>query len=209
MNFEETLPIIYTVGHSNHSLEYFLELLDTHQIQCVADVRSVPASRYNPQYNQVPLKAALKCHGKLYLSFCAEFGARSEDKAVLDEQGIVDFQKAVQTVDFLRGVERLKQGLSKQYRIVLMCSEAEPFDCHRFAMLAVALQRTGISVLHILKDKTLLTNEALETTLLKKYRKKLPQPSFFDPDISVETQLKAAYRLRNIDIGYQVTDSEQ
>jgi uncharacterized protein (DUF488 family) len=199
-------PVIYTIGHSTHSLTYFLELLNTHDIVCVADVRSVPASRYNPQFNQVPLAAFLKKQGKIYLPFGAEFGARQEDATVLDEHGVVDFQKVVKTESFLNGVTRLERGIAQGYRIALMCSEAEPFDCHRFVMIADALQGTGFKVMHILKDGFLQTNEALEHQLLKRYRKKLPQPSFFEPDVSPEMQLRTAYRLRNADIGYDTSE---
>jgi uncharacterized protein (DUF488 family) len=207
MNTTNESPVIYTIGHSTHSLPYFLELLNAHAIECVADVRSVPASRHTPQYNQVPLAAFLKKQGKIYMPFCAEFGARNEDAAVLDDCGIVDFQKVVKTEAFLRGVERLERGIAQGYRIALMCSEAEPFDCHRFVMIADALRCTGFTIMHILKDNSLQTNEALELQLLKKYRKKLPQPSFFEPDVSPEMQLRAAYRLRNRDIGYDTSEA--
>jgi hypothetical protein len=61
--------------------------------------------------------------------------------------------------------------------------------------------------MHILKDNSLQTNESLELQLLKKYRKKLPQPSFFEPDVSPEMQLREAYRLRNRDIGYDTSET--
>jgi uncharacterized protein (DUF488 family) len=207
MNTIRESPIIYTIGHSTHSLTYFLELLNAHSIECVADVRSVPASRHTPQFNQTPLSAFLRKQGKIYMPFCAEFGARNDDAVVLDECGVVDFQKVVKTASFLRGVERLQHGIAQGYRIALMCSEAEPFDCHRFVMIADALQCTGFKVMHIMKDNSLQTNESLELQLLRKYRKKLPQPSFFEPDVSPEMQLREAYRLRNRDIGYDTSEA--
>ena len=83
-----------------------------------------------------------------------------------------------------------------------MCSEGDPFDCHRFSMISLALEKDGFDVTHILKDKTLITNANLEKELLKKYNKKLPKPDMFNPDISVDDQLKAAYKLKNREIGY-------
>ena len=83
-----------------------------------------------------------------------------------------------------------------------MCSEGEPFDCHRFSMVSIALEKDGFEVKHILKDKTIKTNAQLESQLLKKYEKKIPQPDMFQPNISLDDQLKAAYRLRNKEIAY-------
>jgi uncharacterized protein (DUF488 family) len=193
---------IYTVGHSTHSLEYFLELLKAYDINCIVDVRSIPASQYNPQFNQAPLSRFLKKENMLYLHFPEEFGARHQTPSVLDEEGKVDFEKFRQTDSFKKGIERLIKGVEKGYTIALMCSEAEPFDCHRFSMISVFLAQNGFEVLHILKDKTLKINAELEEQLLKKYNKKLPVPTIFEPDITAEQQLEFAYRLRNKDIAY-------
>jgi len=202
------METIYTIGHSNHPPEYFLELLKAHQIDSIVDVRSVPASKYNPQYNQKPLSAMLRQNGIRYLHFPQEFGARQTDPEVLDETGTVDFQKVHHTDAFRTGVRRLETGLERGYRIALMCSEAEPLDCHRFVMVAVHLARMGYTVLHILKDKSILTNEALEKSLMDKYRKKLPVPSLFEPSISEKDRLDMAYRLRNKDIGWAESGEE-
>ncbi|MBA7553466.1 hypothetical protein ES705_46058 [subsurface metagenome] len=82
-----------------------------------------------------------------------------------------------------------------------MCSEAEPFDCHRFSMISYYLDRNGFDVLHILKDKTLIRNEELEDKLLKKYQKQIPQTNLFEV-FSPQQQLNLAYRLRNKDVAY-------
>lgn|GEM_PF-4927554 len=86
-------PTIYTIGHSTHQLDYFLELLKTYSVSCVIDVRSVAASSYNPQYNQEPLSNFLKNNRVTYLHFGEEFGARHRDPDLLDEDGKVDFEK--------------------------------------------------------------------------------------------------------------------
>lgn len=196
------METIYTIGHSNHPPEYFLELLQAHQIDSIVDVRSIPASKYNPQYNQKPLAALLHQHGIRYLHFPEEFGARQTNPEVLDESGTVDFKKVRQTDAFRTGVRRLETGLERGYRIALLCSEADPLDCHRFAMVSVHLAHIGYTVLHILKDKSILTQEALEKNLMEKYRKKLPVPSLFEPAISESDQLEMAYHLKNKDIGW-------
>lgn len=194
--------MIYTVGHSNHSIDYFLELLRSFAISCVVDVRSIAASAYNPQFNKEPLSHFLRANDISYTHFGREFGARHREPELLDREGKVDFEKVQQTEAFRRGIEKLRQGVEEGYTLALLCSEAEPFDCHRFAMVSVALVREGFEVLHILKDKTVKANSELEERLLKHYEKKIPRPNLYEPDITREDQIAAGYRLRNRDIGF-------
>ena len=194
---------IYTIGHSNHSIDYFLELLNCHSINCVIDVRSTPASSFNPQFNKLPLKNYLKLHNIIYMHFGEEFGARQSDIDLLDKDGIVDFETFQKTRQFQNGIERVDIGISKGYKIALMCSEGNPLECHRFSMISGYLEEQGIKVNHILKNKKIASNQDLELKLLKKYDKKLPKPSLFDPSINEELQLKVAYKLHNKDIGWQ------
>ena len=200
---------IYTIGHSNHEIDYFLELLQSQEINCIVDVRSTPASKYNPQFNQKSLSAFLKKNGVLYMHFGHEFGARQEDEKLLDENGCVNFEWFRKTRAFQDGVERIDIGLEKGYKIALMCSEGNPLECHRFSMISGYLEEIDISVQHILKDKSLLSNQGLEAQLLKKFKKKLPQPSLFDPDVDEKKQLKAAYQLHNQWIGWKPKQENQ
>ena len=114
----------------------------------------------------------------------------------------MDFEKVRKSWAFKNGVERIWQGLDKGFTISLMCSESEPFDCHRFSMVSIALDKDGFDVKHIMKDKTLKTNADLENQLLKKYDKKLPKPDMFNPNVTLDDQLKEAYRLRNKEIAF-------
>jgi len=195
-------PIIYTVGHSTHSIDVFLDFLKTYRINCLIDVRSTAASTYNPQYNKIPLSNALKTHGIIYMHFAEEFGARHTDPDLLDDDGKVDFELVRKSWHFKNGIDRLWLGVDKGYTVALMCSESEPFDCHRFSMISIALEREGFEVKHILKDKTIITNNHLEMQLLKKYKNKIPQPDMFQPNVKAEEQLKVAYRLKNKEIAY-------
>lgn len=197
-----TIRQIFTIGHSTHPLETFLALLNNHSINCIIDVRSTPFSRMAPQYNKKPLTNYLRSYGITYGHLPDEFGARHHDKTLLDEDGVVDFSKVRQTASFRQGVDRLKNGVDMGYTIALMCAEANPFDCHRFAMISYQLVREGFDVRHILKDSQVLGNADLEEMLLKKYHKRLPQNTLFDDSVTPELQLETAYRLRNKDIGY-------
>jgi uncharacterized protein (DUF488 family) len=195
-------PTVYTIGHSTHPIDVFISLLKTYSINCVIDVRSVAASSYNPQYNKEIFSTYLKENGIVYMHFAEEFGARHTDPDLLDDEGKVNFELVRNSSLFKNGLERLWQGIDKGYNIVLMCSESEPFECHRFSMISVALEKDGLSVLHILKDKSIKTNHQLEDQLLKKYEKKVPRPDMFQPNITIEEQLKVAYRLRNKEIAF-------
>lgn len=201
-------PVIYTIGHSNHTADHFLELLTAFNISCLIDVRSTAASAYNPQFNKEPLSNFLKHNSIAYLHFADEFGARHTSADLLDEDGKVDFEKVRSSAPFQKGMERLEAGLQKGFTIALMCSESEPFDCHRFSMISLALVRNGFEVKHILKDKTLQSNEDLERQLLKKYDAKLPKPDMFNPSVTREEQLAAAYKLRNKDIAFSPYDKQ-
>ncbi|MCF2447777.1 DUF488 domain-containing protein [Dyadobacter sp. CY345] len=193
---------LFTVGHSSHPPDYFLELLQHYKITCLIDVRSVAASAYNPHFNKEPLTAFLKNSGITYLHFSKEFGARHTDPQLLDPDGKVDFEKVRNSDHFKEGIQRLTQGLENGFTIALMCSEADPLDCHRFSMISSALAEKGFDVNHILKDKSLASNEQLEKALFKKFYKKLPVPTVFEPNITIQDQIRTAYRLKNQEIAF-------
>jgi uncharacterized protein (DUF488 family) len=197
--------IVHTIGHSTHQLDYFLELLQDYSIDCLLDVRSMPASAYNPQFNKEVLYHFLKSKGIEYLHFGKEFGARHTAPGVLDEEGKVDFELIRKTPEFISGVQQVIQKVKEGRTLTLMCSESDPMECHRFSMISVAIEAAGIEVWHILKDKSWQSNADLEQQLLKKFSKKIPHPDLFQPDISVADQLKAAYRLHNKEVAYSPT----
>jgi uncharacterized protein (DUF488 family) len=141
---------VYTVGHSTHTAEKFLELLERNGVTAVADVRSSPFSRHNPQFNKDTLSAESKKHGIAYVFVGKELGARSEDPACYTG-GRVRYDLLARTPMFKAGIERVLSG-AKKYRIALMCSEKEPLDCHRTLLVSRALERLGVSIIHILSD---------------------------------------------------------
>ena len=198
----EDNPTIYTVGHSNHPIDFFIELIQEYKVDCIIDVRSVAASKYNPQFNKEDLKKSLAKVGIKYSHFEEEFGARQKDPDLLDEDGQVDFEKVRKFWLFKNGVEKLWKGVEHGLTMSLMCSEGEPLDCHRFSMIAIQLEKEGFDIKHIMKDKTLKSNADLEAQLLKKYEKKIPHPDIFNPDLTVDDQLKVAYHLKNKEIGF-------
>jgi uncharacterized protein (DUF488 family) len=150
--------MIYTIGHSNHPLERFLGLLQPHGITAVADVRSTPYSRFNPQFRREKLQAALATVGIQYVFLGQELGARSQNPACYDSEGRVSYAKLARTELFRKGIARLRTGLA-DHRISLLCAEREPLECHRTILVARELVREGVEVTHILGDGSLESHE--------------------------------------------------
>ena len=202
---------LYSIGHSNQSFEQFLEMLQAQGINVIVDVRSVPASKYTPQFNREPLQAALKRENIHYMWFGEEFGARRTDS--LDADNKVNFEKAVQTEAFIRGTERVMNGLQKGYRISLMCSEAHPLECHRFAMVSRWFYEHGVDMHHIVHDENgqtvAIPHKQLQDEMVAEYvrKKKIPQvqpPDMFgENECTKEQQIVLAYRQKNKEIAYQ------
>ena len=113
--------VLYTTGHSNHSLEKFLELLRLHEIAAVADIRSVPQSRFSPQFNQKNLQQALPQTGCRYVFLGKELGGKRLE-AECYSNGQIDDEKVVALPIFREGSERLLRD-SAEVRTVLLCSE--------------------------------------------------------------------------------------
>lgn len=202
--------ILYTIGHSNHSQESFLRLLQSYHVDCVVDIRSVPASNYNPQFNQDTLDIYLQGKGVTYVFLGHEFGARRMD--CLDDKGQVDFEKAVDTVLFQRGVNKMNRILNEHQHVALMCSEANPQVCHRFALVARYFNAQGIKVSHILSDGTTVDHELLEQEMVAQYLKAkkrlLSEVDELFCSYTAAQQLADAYRLKNKDIGFIIEKEE-
>lgn len=139
---------IFTVGHSTQSSERFMDMLLRHGITAIADVRSAPYSRHNPQFNREELRATLKAEGIRYVFLGKELGARSEDECCyVDDK--VSYKLLAKTELFQAGIARVIEGAA-QYRIALMCAEKDPLDCHRTILVSRELVDHGCNVKHIL-----------------------------------------------------------
>jgi uncharacterized protein (DUF488 family) len=146
--------MIYTIGHSKHPLDRFIALLQQHGVDALADVRSTPYSRFNPQFNKERLTAALAAAGIRYVFLGEELGARTKDPSCYDENGRVSYPKLASTELFRKGLERLLTGM-RDHRIAIMCAEREPLDCHRTILVTRELEKAGATVTHILHDGSL------------------------------------------------------
>src|SRR5262249_44809331 len=135
---------LFTIGHSTHSLEVFVELLTHHGVTALADVRSAPFSRFNPQFNKDALARGLNARGIRYVFLGRELGARANDSS-LYENGRVRYARLAQTDLFKQGIARVIQGAT-EHRIALMCAERDPLECHRTLLVSRALDEQGVEV---------------------------------------------------------------
>ncbi|MGI9249606.1 MAG: DUF488 domain-containing protein [Pseudohongiellaceae bacterium] len=145
--------ILFTVGHSVHPINKFIGLLQQHDINVVADVRSVPFSRFNPQFNKKRLAASLHEQGIQYEFFGEELGARAKEPSCYVD-GQVQYALLAKRPAFKRAVKKLVNN-ARNHRIALMCAEKEPLDCHRTILVSEALANAGQQVQHVLADGTL------------------------------------------------------
>lgn len=143
---KESSPLVMTIGHSTRTLEEFIDMLQTHGASCVVDVRTVPRSRHNPQFNKTSLPRPLKKAGLGYVHLPGLGGLRHAKPDSLNVgwrnasfRGYADY---MQTPEFAQSLDELVQ-LANQEHIVLMCAEAVPWRCHR-SLIADALLVRGI-----------------------------------------------------------------
>ncbi|HKE21566.1 MAG TPA: DUF488 domain-containing protein [Bryobacteraceae bacterium] len=148
--------MIYTIGHSNRSLEEFLSLLSAHSIGLLADIRSVPKSRHNPQFNREAMAMSLPAAGIAYQHMAGLGGLRHPRKDSINLawrndsfRGYADY---MQTAPFEGALAELIAAASSR-RTAIMCAESVPWRCHR-SLVADALTARGVEVKHIMTATT-------------------------------------------------------
>jgi uncharacterized protein (DUF488 family) len=148
--------IIWTIGHSTRSAAGFTAILRRYGIERLVDIRTVPRSRRNPQFNRDELPETLAAAGIAYLHMAGLGGLRHPRKDSLNTawrndsfRGYADY---MQTEEFERSLAELIR-LAERQRLAVMCAEAVPWRCHR-SMVADALAARGVDVRHILSETT-------------------------------------------------------
>lgn len=153
--FRAMAVTVYTVGHSNRSLDALLGILRAHGIECLADVRTVPRSRHNPQFNAEALEKSLSMTGIAYVRLPALGGLRkprrdSRNLAWRNDsfRGYADY---METPEFEKGIAELL-ALARDKRTAIMCAEAVYFRCHR-SLISDTLVCRGVEAVHLLDAK--------------------------------------------------------
>lgn len=146
----------YTIGHSTRTIDEFLRILQFYEIETLVDVRSIAASRHNPQYNEDELRKSLSRKHIGYVHCLGLGGLRHTTKSSINIawrnasfRGYADY---MQTAQFRENIDRLI-GMAEDKRIVIMCAEAVPWRCHR-SLIGDALLVRNVTVLDIISEKS-------------------------------------------------------
>src|SRR5262249_33445779 len=143
-----------TIGHSNHPIERFIELVRGAEVTAIADVRSTPASRRYPWFNQARLAPRLADEGIAYVPLGDALGGRPRDPRLYREDGVADYASMARRDASPPAPARVAEG-TRRYRLCLLCAEREPLDCHRCLLVARALKTRGFAIGHLLVDGTI------------------------------------------------------
>jgi uncharacterized protein (DUF488 family) len=177
---------LLTIGHSNHPTADFLARLARHRVEQVADVRSVPYSRFVPQYRKETLAALLAEAGVGYLFLGGELGGKPHRGEVAAAGR--SYAERIREAAFRAGIAQLVAAV-QEARVALLCRERDPLDCHRLHLICRHLAPTGLAIEHILPDGALEPQRATERRLLA--RGAGSQPELFDE--SEAAALERAY----------------
>ena len=179
---------IYTIGHSNHEIETFINLLKTAKIDMIVDVRSAPFSKMYPHFNRDTLESVLKDNNTGYLFLGDLIGGRSRNRSDY-ENGQVVYSRLASKDDYQATIRRVLDGSTK-FQIALMCSEKEPLDCHRTLLVSQSLSALGVEVEHIHADGKIESQSDVLNRLLRNYNVDAPDLFGEETDRLQEALLK-------------------
>jgi len=146
------MPVVYTIGHSTHPIDEFLLILKTYSINLLTDIRTVPRSRHNPQYEQAEFRKSLQRQNIDYVHMPSLGGLRHARKDSVNTgwknasfRGYADY---MQTQEFAVAIDELV-ALAEKSKTAIMCAEAVPWRCHR-SLVSDALLIRGLEVIDLL-----------------------------------------------------------
>jgi uncharacterized protein (DUF488 family) len=149
--------MIKTIGHSNHPIERFVDLLNAGRVSELVDVRSAPYSRRFPQFGKERLADSLAAAGIAY----------AWEGEALGGKGAGNYNEAAARPAFKAALQRLIERSAKnRSTICLMCAEKEPLDCHRTVLVSRRLAERGVTIQHLLADGGTILHAEVEDTLL-------------------------------------------
>lgn len=170
------MSVVFTIGHSAHTLDRFLSLVKAQNVDVVVDTRSAPYSRFAPQFDRENLQRELLQSGVKYLFLGAELGGRPGNPDYYDERGHVLYSRITRDKNFVAGIGRLERGMAA-YRVALLCGEEDPAHCHRRLLVGRVLAERGHEMLHIRGDGRVETDPDVAAASGKKLVNE--QPALF------------------------------
>jgi uncharacterized protein (DUF488 family) len=172
-----TKPTIFTIGHSTRPIDEFVELLQIHDIKELVDVRSIPMSRHNPQFNSDVLKQSLKQNGIRYTHLNKLGGLRHSTKDSINlgwrNRSFRGYADYMATPEFAEGLEALTK-IARSRETAIMCAEAVPWRCHR-SLVSDALIKKGWLVRDIISGASAARHRL--TPFLKMRRGQITYPA--------------------------------
>lgn len=192
---------VFSIGYSAFpDLACFFSEIKKNGIQVIIDVRSAPYSQHFPQFDKKHIEAA--CHEQkiYYRSYAEEFGARKQDLNAMYLR-YLSFTELSRQPAFADGCEKILRSVAQGYCMCLMCSEADPINCHRAIVIGKALKERGLTLTHILPGGTLETQDHLESRLLQAHFPNAGQLSLLEADMLSDAEmLEQAYRRQGAEI---------
>jgi uncharacterized protein (DUF488 family) len=155
---------LVTIGHSNLAADHFIALLKDAGVTAVADVRSLPFSRWCPWFSGKALAERLASEGIAHIALGDALGGRPRDPQ-LYRDGVADYEAMAARAEFAAGLERVVDEIAR-HRVCLLCAEREPLDCHRCLLVGRALAERGLALGHIRADGTIEAHAVTEERLL-------------------------------------------
>ena len=183
-------PTIKTIGHSNHPIERFVDLLKAGGVEAVVDVRSTPYSRRFPQFGRERLAQSLAAAGILYRYEGAALGGKPNPGK---SGGGGSYDELAARPEFTDALGRLIAGAADA-TLCLMCAEKEPLDCHRTVLVSRRLAERGVAIEHLLADGRREPHAAIEERLLASDER--GAPDLFTTAEDRAARLARAYGLR-------------
>ena len=198
---------IYTIGHSNYTMERLIDMLEYYNINCVVDISGTPYSKYNIQFDKETIRYTLTNAGFVYIYMGKELAAKRIRKNSYNNEGYSNFEEVIKEEEFKRGVERLKNGCEKGYKIILLGAMQDPIRCHRSILVGRELVKNDFDVKHILDDYSIVTQDDIEEMLLNKYfsnRNQITIEDLTGNSLNNEEMINEGYKLANREIGYRI-----
>jgi uncharacterized protein (DUF488 family) len=188
-----------TIGYSGRDISEFIRLLVASEVDVVCDVRSTPYSRFRPEFSRAELKRYLNATGIKYKFLGDELGARPKDRGCY-ENGQATYDRISAAPFFQVGLDRLRKGAAS-LKLALMCSEADPIECHRAILVCRHLPEMHGGIQHIGASGAVETQEMFEARLVR-HHGLTPLP-LIPGEHDWATAIREAYELQSSAVAYR------
>lgn len=146
------ISTLYSIGHGHKTIEEFVTELNFYKIRYLIDVRSIPFSKWAPHFNQGVIDAWLQQYGITYAYMGNTIGGKPQNDSCFDKEGFFDYRKMAELPNFRKGLKRLVSADEKGFYVAIMCTETDPFQCHRSKLIGRELFfRNSINMNHIVE----------------------------------------------------------